>query len=335
MGWLAPHNRYVHLYLNGLYWGIYDVAERPDASFAAAYLGGAREDYDVLDESGVKSGDARAFEQLQMSPGGRGGDLLARVGRHIDLEAYIDYLLVNYYAGNRDWGENKNWYAIHRRAEGERWRYCIWDGEMILQGLRDDAVNRPGRPPFGIAESLSQDPEFQLLFADRVQRHCFGTGALTPSACIARWGRRAAELDTAILAESARWGYYRRDVPYTRDREWYAEQRRLLEQYFPKRTRTLLRQLQTAGLYPMVDAPSVGVAPAAADGTPAQLVLRAGEGAEIWYASDGSDPRTAGSSAPSPRAQQFKTPIPASAIPGLKARARLAGVWSALVEWRP
>ena len=29
MGWVAGHNRYVHLYLNGLYWGIYDFAERP------------------------------------------------------------------------------------------------------------------------------------------------------------------------------------------------------------------------------------------------------------------------------------------------------------------
>src|SRR5207253_1721232 len=50
MGWTAGHNRYVHLFLNGLYWGVYDAAERPDASFAASYFGGHRQDYDVINE---------------------------------------------------------------------------------------------------------------------------------------------------------------------------------------------------------------------------------------------------------------------------------------------
>ena len=34
----APHGKYVHLYLNGLYWGLYNVHERPDDSFAAEIL---------------------------------------------------------------------------------------------------------------------------------------------------------------------------------------------------------------------------------------------------------------------------------------------------------
>jgi hypothetical protein len=56
MGWLAAHNRYVHLFLHGLYWGVYDFTERPDANFAAAYLGGTREDYDVVNEFEAKDG---------------------------------------------------------------------------------------------------------------------------------------------------------------------------------------------------------------------------------------------------------------------------------------
>jgi hypothetical protein len=54
----------------------------------------------------------------------------------------------------------------------------------------------------------------------------------------------------AIIAESARWGYYRREIPYTRDREWAAEQQRLLKEYFPQRTEIVLKQLQAVGLYP-------------------------------------------------------------------------------------
>jgi hypothetical protein len=56
-------------------------------------------------------------------------------------------------------------------------------------------------------------------------------------------------VDHAIIAESARWGGFRRDPPYTRDKEWVAEQRRLLEGYFPKRTAIVIEQLRRAGLY--------------------------------------------------------------------------------------
>jgi hypothetical protein len=63
--------------------------------------------------------------------------------------------------------------------------------------------------------------------------------------------KRAKEVDLAIVAESARWGYYARSAaPYTRDKEWVAEQRRLLKDYFPNRTEVVLKQLQEVGLYP-------------------------------------------------------------------------------------
>ncbi|MGE5611715.1 MAG: chitobiase/beta-hexosaminidase C-terminal domain-containing protein, partial [Bacillota bacterium] len=47
MGEPAPHQQFVHLYINGLYWGLYAVAERPSAPFAASYVGGKKEDYDA------------------------------------------------------------------------------------------------------------------------------------------------------------------------------------------------------------------------------------------------------------------------------------------------
>ena len=48
MGQPSTHNTYVHLYINGLYWGLYDPAERPDDAFLAEHLGGERDDYDVI-----------------------------------------------------------------------------------------------------------------------------------------------------------------------------------------------------------------------------------------------------------------------------------------------
>ena len=40
MGQPSSHGTYVHLYINGIYWGLYNPVERPEASFASSYLGG-------------------------------------------------------------------------------------------------------------------------------------------------------------------------------------------------------------------------------------------------------------------------------------------------------
>ncbi len=47
-GNLSSDGRMVHLYLNGLYWGLYEVIERPDNSFNAEHRGGDKDDYSVM-----------------------------------------------------------------------------------------------------------------------------------------------------------------------------------------------------------------------------------------------------------------------------------------------
>jgi hypothetical protein len=247
VGGLASHSRFVHLYLNGLYWGIYDLTERPDATFAAAYLGGDKDDYDVINELQPKDGHLDAFNTLMSMSGLTNVAQFERVQRLLDVPAFIDYLLVNYYAGNHDWGETKNWYAIGDRRAGGKFRFLCWDGEFILQDLPDNVVGG-GAQPFHILAELRNNAKFMTLMSDRIQKHFFGNGALTPTAASDRWMKRAQELDVAIIAESARWGDYRRNPPYTRDKDWMAEQQRLLTNWFPQRTAIVLQQLRDAGL---------------------------------------------------------------------------------------
>lgn len=332
MGWLASHNRYLHLYLNGLYWGIYDAAERPDSSFAASYLGGKKEDYDAINEAQAKGGNTDAFRAMQRAARERGGaGVMATLSQHLDVTQFIDYLLLNYYAGNRDWGDWKNWYAIRRRNPAGRFQYIVWDGEQVLQGLGDDTVNHHFGGGFSVSHHLLADPEYRLAFADRVQLHCTNGGALTPEAAAARWMARASELDLAIVAESARWGYYRRDPPFTRDRDWLAEQHRLLHDYFPRRTAVLLRQLRAARLYPAVPAPTF--LPHGGPVTPSvQLAMAAPEGAKIYYTTNGADPRSRETGMCSPQSVIYTGPIPINSALTVKARSLFTNSWSALVQ---
>ena len=72
MGQPAQRNRYVHLYLNGVYWGVYAVQERPETAFAASYKGGAATDYDVIKTEGAPytttaaAGNLTAWESLRV-----------------------------------------------------------------------------------------------------------------------------------------------------------------------------------------------------------------------------------------------------------------------------
>ncbi len=330
MGWLSGHNRYVHLFLDGLYWGVYDIAERPDTNFAASYLGGEREDYDVINEFQVKGGTRDAFNSLRSLHGVARNPQYEKLQQQLDVTEYIDYLLLNYYGGNRDWGERKNWYAVRRRQPAGPFRYFVWDGEQIFQHVREDIVSQPYENPFRLAEELRGNAEFRLAFADRVQRHCFNGGALTPDAVTARWMARAKELDLAIIAESARWGGFRRDPPYTRDRDWLAEQRRLVTGYFPRRTDLLVGQLRNVGLYPAIAAPVLRFGPGS-DEKHRMLTISPAD-STVYYTTNGVDPRVYGTGVPSPDARTYTAPVPVGEGMVVKCRVLSGGVWSALVE---
>ena len=48
MGQPYTRSRYYHLYLNGMYWGLYQTEERPESHYGASYFGGNKDDYDVI-----------------------------------------------------------------------------------------------------------------------------------------------------------------------------------------------------------------------------------------------------------------------------------------------
>ena len=71
-------------------------------------------------------------------------------------------------------------------------------------------------------------------------------GALQPASVITRWNKWRSILTNAIVAESARWGDYRKDVHqysnpsyvlYTWNQQWVAEHSRLTGTYFPSARR--------------------------------------------------------------------------------------------------
>ena len=259
LGHPAARGRFVHLYLNGLYWGIYQATERPDASFSARVFGGSPLDYDSRNSDKVIAGDDVVWKQLfaLVNPGVHSDADYERVSRLLDLPSFIDFILLNLYGANGDWDRGSNWYATRRRTPPGGYRFLEWDGERTLESVSDNRISTDDdESPMRLFQRLRQWPPFVKAFSDRARAVMAAGGPLSPEAAADRYRRLAQGLEPAIAAEAARWGTYRRDLApfrtgpydvYTRDTHWKPEVNRLLNEYFPARTEALRRQLTEAG----------------------------------------------------------------------------------------
>ena len=283
MGHPAGHGRFVHLYLNGLYWGIYNLMEHLNEDFAESYLGGSDNDFDIIkDYAEVVAGNGAAWNTLlqlasadltnntnyfKLLGKNSDGSTSVNLPALIDPESLADYMILNFYGGNTDW-DHHNWIAIRNQNLSDKgFKFFAWDSEHILKNLSDNTLpeNNPGRPSY-LFRQMIKNTTFQELFRNRIQMHCFNGGALTVQATTNRLTKRSSEIESAIVAEAARWGDYRRDVhPYATDgpfilytpEVWQKENQYLLTTYFPQRTQIFIQQLKSAGLFQNTQAPEV------------------------------------------------------------------------------
>ena len=249
---------YVHLFLNGMYWGLYNMAERVDEQFGKDHLGGKKSDIDVvkIEEDGgnhieAAEGTLDAWEQMVSAVAGFPSDApLQQLDSLLDIDAFIDYMLINQYGGNTDW-DHHNWYAIRRRGEDSQgFRFLCWDTEIIFESARENVLskNNGNAFPTGIFQNLLRNDDFARRYLHRAKELLAKDGLLGEQSVVEVWDSLYNTISGAIYAEAARWGDYRRDVHqgqsrgqlYTVDNHYMAERQRLLTEYFPVRTGNVL-----------------------------------------------------------------------------------------------
>ena len=260
MGYPSARGLFAHLYVNGLYWGLYNPVERPSAPFIAAHFGGKPEHYDVRNADNVIEGDDVAWLKLLAVANEGLADAAAyrAIQSQLDVAQLVDFLILNFYGANADWDRSSNWYAARSRKPPGPYRFYVWDGERTLEDMDANSMAfDDDQSPMRLFHKLKENAAFRRLFAERARLHLTGNGVLTPSLARQRYHRWASQIEQAVILESARWGDYRRDVHpyktgpyelYTRNEHWRPEVRRLLEEYFPHRTAEVIRQFKKAGL---------------------------------------------------------------------------------------
>lgn len=319
MGQPSAHGRFVHLYLNGLYWGVYNLSERPNEDFSSTYLGGEPADWDAVNAGDVKSGNLNAWNQLitaarasmtlERYQAMQGLDVAGRRDSRLpvlfDPDNYIDYMMVNIWGGNWDWPGKNFWFGRDRTTNSTGFKFYLWDFENTMGNNRDRSPLGMVSPRGGDASwvggphaALKGFSEYRVQFADHVQRHFFGQGVLTTNSLIARYRRLADEVESAIIAETARWGDEHFRPPQDLS-DWIRERDWLLKTYLPQRSAVVLGQLRRAGLFPELAAPVV-VPSGGSVAVTTPIILRT-PARWLYYTLDGSDPRLPGG-APQPNA---------------------------------
>jgi hypothetical protein len=305
MGGQSPHGLYAHLYINGLYWGMYYIHERPDHSWAAQMFGGEKEEYDVLKHytnmvvnNGLGGSAIANFNAMVSAANAVAADPtnLAKYDalcQKLDIDNFITDLLAHWFAVNWDW-PNKNWYATHRNSPDGRWRFHTWDAEHSIEYW--DSSNVLGQSVSDLHNKLRANAEYRMHFADLVHKFFFNDGVLTYPNTADMLRARMAQIDRAIVGESARWGDTRSSTPGTRA-DWLEIQNNILSQFIEPRYSFVLNWLINAGLYPNVEAPEFNVNGFYQHGglvtSSSQLSMTKLSGT-IWYTVDGSDPRVPG-----------------------------------------
>lgn len=378
-------SRYYHLYINGLYWGLYQTQERSEARFAESYLGGSKEDYDVIKKDGTTDGNDSAWRELwdycvsgfQSNTNYYRIQGLDATGKRdpnikvlLDVDNLIDYMNIIFYTGNFDapvsaFGGNNspnNFYAIYNRNGAEGFKFFAHDNEHTLLY---EAV--PGNPNIGLNENrvdlatrnygnrmeiydywqfnpqwlhfkLSANAEYRQRFADRAFKHLYNDGVLTPEFTANTFLKRTLEIDTAVIAESARWGDVDGWPRYTKDDHWKPMVNNTLSKYFPYRTDIVIKQLKDEKLLPSISSPKFKIDNDEIEFSIIEInkgtnisVINPNSSGTIKYTLDGSDPRQSGGTISSKAADggnQVSVNVLQTTI--IKARILNSNTWSAL-----
>jgi gliding motility-associated-like protein len=126
------------LFINGQYWGLYDMRERVDGDYFEYYYGKDRQKCDHLSYWGglnVRLGSDTGWVNLYnyiMANNMAVQSNYEHVKQFLNVNSFCQYFVINSYLVNHDW---LNWNTMWWRGRGNnnpvKWRYALWDMDAI------------------------------------------------------------------------------------------------------------------------------------------------------------------------------------------------------------
>jgi len=235
------------VYLNGEYWGHYNMRERINKYSIAQWMGWESDpnDIDIVKANrNVMQGSNDTFEALLTWIKKEGGAtarsrenltqadydaILAHIASVVDVDNYLDYVIIQSYTGNTDLLNVKRYRSAN---EDGLWRWILFDMDWGFHYLDTNQVRRwldPAGAGSGkktdntLFVELMKNPAIQDRFLRRYNE--LFVSSFNSEVVMAKLDRLYAQLEPEIDQHLARWSVSRRVF----DSEW-AELRRLVVQ---------------------------------------------------------------------------------------------------------
>ncbi len=288
MGGVAVTGTVVNFFLNGEFKSFYNPCGRLDDDFFRNYYD-VDTDWDVITQRAVRNGDATAWNAALNFC--RYTDLsdtsnYAQAGEMIDITDFIDYLIIQLYSANWDWPSN-NWTVSHERSPEGKFRFHCWDMEGTMESGWINGFGFDDFPSWGpgglngletqlawIYRGLKANPEFKVLFADRIQKHFFYDGALIQANIAKRYTELRQQMSQVLPGMDTS----------------------ILTYWIPNRHQIMLDKFTSENLFPS-PGPDFRVNGVSQHGgsvfsTDTITIVKTGSSGTLYYTTDGNDPRT-------------------------------------------
>ena len=215
--------RPVSVYINGSYFGLYELREKFNAEYFEIHDGANKDSMDLLSLSywynlvlRTVEGDVAHFwtsyaDFLTLNP--LSTSYMSDADQIIDMKQYSDYIIAESWMGNVDWPGNN--IKIYRSDKSNwRWRFGLIDLELSMQpngwtSCTDNHINymlgqSTGNPYINIWLKSIQNPEYKNYFINRfadLMNTSYRTDVL-----LAREQTFFESMVTEMPNEYARWG---------------------------------------------------------------------------------------------------------------------------------
>ncbi|MEM9990165.1 MAG: CotH kinase family protein [Bacteroidota bacterium] len=242
--------RAAQVYINGEYWGIYNMREKVNRHFIAQHHDVNKDSIDLMEHRLVTRRGTKVHyeEMLQFieehslaSP-----QYFAQVESMMEVDNFMDYQIAQIYCDNRDAGGNiKYW---RPQEAGGRWRWILYDADWGL-GLHDaqaytknslafhteDAGPKWPNPPWStfILRNLLENEAFQRRFVNRFLDYL--NTDLHPTVAIQRLDKMLAAVEQDMPRHLRRWQLSTRKYRY---------QTGIIRQFLEKRPQYIRQFLQ-------------------------------------------------------------------------------------------
>ena len=172
------------VFVNGNYWGIYNLRERLSVENLAIKFDVKLEKVTILENGAgeLKDGDELAYENFQDFITKLENDLLSyeEIKEVISIKSFIDYVFFETYFANQDWPSNN---SMFYKVKGKKWKWILNDLDYSLaypgsQNLDADIFEKlksSNSVTAKIFNALIKRTEFVKKFKERIADHLSST----------------------------------------------------------------------------------------------------------------------------------------------------------------